>query len=150
MQNSSGLRATDEAESRRNWRAHGAELGKWDPLDPKYDRDFASEIQEAVDGIAQTEDTEAGMRVELLLSELLPPSHGAAAGDADPSDDGQQAAGIHDQLADDDTAPPGTRNQHRLLPPVNSDGGRLRITTPTYASYHDLTELDRLSDPLRS
>ena len=37
-----------------------------------------------------------------------------------------------------------------LLPPVNSDGGRLRITTPTYASYHDLTELDRLSEPLRS
>ena len=83
MQNSSGMRATDDAESRRNWRTHGAKLGKWDPLDPKYDRDFASEIQEAVDGIAQTEDTEARMRVELLLSELLPPSHGAAAGDAE-------------------------------------------------------------------
>ena len=41
MQNSSGMRATDDAESRRNWRAHGAKLGKWDPLDPKYDRDFA-------------------------------------------------------------------------------------------------------------
>ena len=56
MQNQQGVRARSAEESRRNWRAHGAKLGVWDPNDTRYDQDFAREVEDAVKAATEKED----------------------------------------------------------------------------------------------
>ena len=90
--------AQTAAESRQAWRAHGEKLGQYDPSDPAYEAEFATEVEGLLHDVELHESRISDARLQLMLNELLP-AHNADNQPDVSTDDRDEAEEIAHQIA---------------------------------------------------